>query len=337
MAGDYILMAGGAGYVGSHVNKYLHQLGYQTVVIDNLCRGHEEFVRWGEFVRGDLANKDDIRACFRKYPITGVMHFGAFAYVGESVETPAEYYENNVCNTLNLLNVMREFQVNRFIFSSTCSTYGVPLETPITEAHTQQPINPYGRSKLFVEQIARDFERAYGLKFVSLRYFNAAGADPDAEIGEKHDPETHLIPIVLDVALGGINEVRVFGTDYDTPDGTCIRDYIHVMDLAQAHASALHYLGDGGLSDAFNLGNGNGFSVRQVIETATEITGRKIRWVPSDRRPGDPPILIGSSEKARKVLHWAPQYADLRVIVGTAWKWQQKMRSASDRREQRSR
>ncbi len=257
-----IMIAGGAGYIGSHTNKLFHQRGYNTVVFDNLIYGHRSFAKWGEFVLGDLADRDQIRLCFRQYPIEAVMHFCAFAYVGESVTDPAKYYRNNVVNTINLLDIMREFNVPHFIFSSTCSTYGIPQRIPITEDHPQSPVNPYGWSKFIIEQILKDYERAYGIRHVNLRYFNAAGADPDAEVGELHDPETHLIPLVLDVAAGKRTDVRIFGTDYETPDGTCVRDYIHVTDLSDAHVLALDYLRNGSPSDSFDLERQSFFGTR---------------------------------------------------------------------------
>ena len=263
-----ILIVGGAGYIGSHLNKEISKKGIKTVIFDNLSYGHRDFVKWGTFEKGDLGNIEDIRSVFRKYPIEAVMHFAAFTYVGESVEDPQKYYLNNVKNTLNLLQVMLEENVKYFVFSSTCATYGNPVEIPITENHPQNPINPYGKGKLIVETVLKDYSDAYGLKYASLRYFNAAGADPDGDVGELHDPETHLIPLILDVAAGKREDIKIFGTDYDTPDGTCIRDYIHVTDLAEAHILALEYLQNGGKSDFFNLGNGNGFSVKEVIETA---------------------------------------------------------------------
>lgn len=321
-----ILIAGGAGYIGSHANKLFNQRGYETVVFDNLVYGHRSFVRWGDFVLGDLADRDQLRFCFRQYSIEAVMHFCAFAYVGESVTDPAKYYRNNVVNALNLLDTMREFHVPYLIFSSTCSTYGMPQRIPLTEDHPQSPVNPYGWSKFMIEQILKDYNNAYGIKYVSLRYFNAAGADPDADIGERHDPETHLIPLVLDVAAGKRPDVKIFGTDYDTPDGTCIRDYVHVTDLADAHILALNYLRGGGPSDSFNLGNGNGFSVREVIRTAEKVTGCAIKYVETDRRAGDPPVLIGSARKAMEILPWRPRCADLPVIIQTAWRWHQKER-----------
>lgn len=320
-----ILIVGGAGYIGSHLNKEINKRGYETVIFDNLSYGHEEFVKWGTFERGDLGNIDDIKSILNKYPIEAVMHFAAFAYVGESVKDPQKYYLNNVKNTLNLLQAMLEENVKQFIFSSTCATYGNPVEIPITENHPQNPINPYGRGKLIVEQILKDYSAAYGLNYASLRYFNAAGADPDGDVGELHDPETHLIPLILDVAAGKRENVKIFGTDYDTPDGTCIRDYIHVTDLADAHILALKYLQDNQKSDVFNLGNGNGFSVKEVIETAREITGNEIKAVEAERRQGDPPILIGSSHKAKEVLKWKPKYGDLSQIVETAWNWHKKL------------
>lgn len=316
-----ILIVGGAGYIGSHVNKLLNFYGYKTVVFDNLIYGHREFVKWGEFVLGDLSNKEQLRLCFRKYPIVAVMHFAAFAYVGESVIDPAKYYINNVSNTLNLLEVMREFGVQYFIFSSTCATYGIPKEIPITEQHPQNPINPYGKSKLMIEQILKDYDNAYGIKHINLRYFNAAGADPDCEIGECHEPETHLIPLALEVAAGRKDYIEIFGTDYDTPDGTCIRDYIHVNDLAIAHILALEYLLKENKSDSFNLGSEKGFSVREVIETVRKVTGKDIKVVESERRAGDPPVLVASSQKAKEILKWSPQFDRLETIIETAWKW----------------
>jgi UDP-glucose 4-epimerase len=317
-----IFIAGGAGYIGSHANKILNQKGYETVVYDNLVYGHREFCKWGHFVLGDIADKDQLRLCFKTYPIEAVMHYCAFCYVGESVEHPAKYYRNNVINTLNLLDVMVEYGVKNFIFSSSCATYGNPIEIPMTENHPQVPINPYGRTKLMVEQILKDYDRAYGIRHVCLRYFNAAGADPDAEIGEWHEPETHLIPLVLQVAAGRRDYIQVFGTDYDTPDGTCVRDYIHINDLAAAHIAALDYLKDGGASTAFNLGNGNGFSVKEVIQTAERITGKSIKIIEGPRRPGDPPTLVGNADKARKILNWRPRYEHLDEIIETAWRWE---------------
>ncbi|MFZ3138516.1 MAG: UDP-glucose 4-epimerase GalE [Thermodesulfovibrionales bacterium] len=316
-----ILVVGGAGYVGSHTNKLLHQKGYQTVVFDNLIYGHGDFVQWGEFFFGDLSNTEQIRLCFQKFPIEAVMHFSAFAYVGESVDNPAKYYKNNVANTLNLLEIMREFEVRYFIFSSTCATYGEPIEIPITETHPQKPINPYGKSKLIVEEILKDYDKAYGIRHINLRYFNAAGADPEAEIGERHNPETHLIPLTIYAALGLQDNIKIFGTDYPTKDGTCIRDYIHVTDLADAHIKAFEYLKATDKSDSFNLGNNNGHSVRDVINTVKKISKEDFKIIEDRRRAGDPAILIGSSQKAMNTLKWNPIYADIEKIVETAWNW----------------
>jgi len=320
---DMILVVGGAGYIGSHCVKELNLQGYKTVTFDNLVYGHREAVKWGEFEEGDMSDPDRLREVFAKYPIAGVMHFAAYAYVGESVTNPEKYYFNNVAATLNLLKVMREFHVDKFIFSSTCATYGVPTEIPIPETHGQNPINPYGKSKLMVEQILADYRRAYDLKTISFRYFNAAGADPDGEIGEGHDPETHLIPLVLGAVLGGPT-LKVFGDDYPTEDGTCIRDYIHVVDLARAHILGLERLLAGGESAIYNLGNGSGYSVKQVIETAERITGRKVPFEMGPRREGDPPALIGTARKAISELGWKPQYAQLDQIIETAWNWHRK-------------
>jgi UDP-glucose 4-epimerase len=320
-----ILIVGGAGYIGSHVNKMLNLHGFETVVFDNLSYGHRDFVKWGLFEEGDLGDMADIKRVFQKYPITAVMQFAAFTYVGESVEDPQKYYLNNFYNTLNLLEVMMEEKVNYFVFSSTCATYGDPVEIPITEDHPQNPINPYGKGKYMVEQVLEDYSKAYNLRYASLRYFNAAGADPDGEIGELHDPETHLIPLILDVALGNREDIKIFGTDYPTADGTCIRDYIHVLDLADAHIKALEYIQNNDLSDVFNLGNGQGFSVREVIDTVEKVTGKKIKASEVSRRPGDPPVLVGSALKARELLGWQPRFDDLSLIIDTAWCWQQKI------------
>jgi UDP-glucose 4-epimerase len=320
-----ILVTGGAGYIGSHCCKELSKKGFHPITIDNLVYGHKNFVKWGEFSQGDLGNPADIKKCFSRHKIDAVMHFAAYAYVGESVEDPLKYYENNLRNTIQLLHAVLEHDVKYFVFSSTCATYGNPEKTPIDENHPLNPINPYGRTKRMIEEILGDYQAAYGLKYISLRYFNAAGADPDAEVGEDHDPETHLIPLVLDVAAGKSQAIKVFGTDYQTPDGTCIRDYIHVTDLARAHILALQHLMDGANSSVYNLGNGQGFSVLEVIERARKITGKNITLENSDRRPGDPPVLIASNEKAIKELSWKPQYAEIDDIIGTAWRWHQKL------------
>jgi len=320
-----ILLTGGAGYIGSHVNKLLTNNHYETLIFDNLIYGHREFAKWGEFILGDLENTQQLELLFQKYKINAVMHFAAFAYVGESVVYPQKYYLNNLRNTLNLLQVMMKYDVKYFVFSSTCAVYGTPNLIPIPENHSLQPINPYGKSKLMLETILQDYSTAYGLKYVSLRYFNAAGADPDCEIGEWHCPETHLIPLVLDAAMQRRSNIEIFGTNYSTPDGTCIRDFIHVVDIAKAHILALKYLMNGGRSDAFNLGNGNGYSVKEVIETARKITKKNIKIKPCEKRPGDPPILVGSAKKANEVLGWKPEFCELEPILETAWAWHQKL------------
>jgi UDP-glucose 4-epimerase len=320
-----VLIAGGAGYIGSHINKELARRNARTVVFDNLLYGHREFVRWGDFILGDLSDENQLGLVFEKYRVDAVMHFSAFTFVNESVTDPAKYYVNNVVNTLNLLKAMKKHGVRHFIFSSSCATYGDPLKIPIPEDHPLNPINPYGRSKLMVEQMLADFSAAYGLRYVSMRYFNAAGADPDGDIGEWHDPETHLIPLVLDAALGVRSGVDIYGTDYDTEDGTCIRDYIHVCDLASAHIAALEYLRGGGESNVFNLGNGRGFSVRNIIDTAARVSGREIAVREVARRAGDPAVLIGDAAKAARVLGWRPGYADIGEIIETAWRWHTKL------------
>ncbi|GAB4246965.1 UDP-glucose 4-epimerase GalE [Deferrisoma sp.] len=321
---EAVLVAGGAGYIGSHVAKLLAQRGFHPVVVDNLERGHRWAARWGTFVEADLADREAVQAVLLEHRIRAVMHFAAYAYVAESVRDPGPYYRNNVATTLALLETMKEVESEFFIFSSTCATYGEPERVPIPEDHPQRPINPYGRTKLMVEQMLTDFETAYGMRHVNLRYFNAAGADPDGEIGEAHDPETHLIPLVLEVALGGRPHIAVFGTDYPTPDGTCIRDYIHVTDLAEAHVLALEHLLGGGESRSYNLGNGRGYSVREVIEEARRVTGREIPVLEARRRWGDPAVLVGSSEKIRRELGWEPRYPGLDVILETAWNWHRK-------------
>jgi len=320
-----ILIVGGAGYIGSHINKELTKQGYKTVIFDSLVKGYKEAVKWGDFFQGDLANIEDIRGVFKKYPIEAVLHFAAFIEVGESVKDPQKYYQNNVKNTLNLFQVMLENDVKKIIFSSTAATFGNPQYVPIDEKHPQIPINPYGQAKLMVEKILADYDLAYGLKYVALRYFNACGADLDGEIGENHNPESHLIPLILDAALGKREDIKIFGTDYPTVDGTCIRDYIHVNDLAQAHILALKKLMDGGESDCFNLGNGSGFSVRQVIEVAKKITGVDFKVTETERRAGDPPELIADSKKAKEILKWEPKYFDLETIISSAWNWHKQL------------
>ncbi len=316
-----ILVVGGAGYIGSYMCKYLAKNGYHPIVLDNLVYGHRQAVKWGLFIAGSMADAKLLDRIFKEHPIAAVMHFAAFCYVGESVEDPGKYYQNNVAATITLLEAMVENNIHHFIFSSSCAVYGEPVEIPITEQHPYSPINPYGRSKLMVEQILEDFRAAYGLEYVALRYFNAAGADPEGEIGEEHDPETHLIPLVLKTALGQRETINIFGNDYATKDGTCIRDYIHIDDLAQAHLLALDRLLSGLPGGQYNLGNGNGYSVKEVIEVARDITSKQIPAKIVERRPGDPAVLIGSSEKAFKELGWKPQFADLNAIVATAWQW----------------
>ncbi|MBW1740317.1 MAG: UDP-glucose 4-epimerase GalE [Deltaproteobacteria bacterium] len=316
-----ILVVGGAGYIGSHMAKCLFRKGYRPIVLDNLVCGHHGAVKYGPFFQGSINDASLLHKIFSDYAISAVMHFAAFCYVGESVKEPAKYYQNNVANTLALLEVMVERNIGRFIFSSSCAIYGEPVEIPIAEDHPQEPINPYGRTKVMVEQILDDFRKAYGVESVCLRYFNAAGADPDGELGEDHDPETHLIPLVLKAALGQRPLIEIFGDDYPTPDGTCIRDYIHINDLAQAHLLALERLFAGSPGGQYNLGNGEGYSVKQVIEIARRVTGKEIPARVVARRPGDPAVLISSSQKAMKDLGWRPEFPDLETIVETAWTW----------------
>lgn len=322
-----ILVTGGAGYIGSHSVLTLQKAGYEVIILDNLVYGHQDLVETVlkvKLIVGSTCDRSLLREIFANHQIDAVMHFAAYAYVGESVTQPAKYYNNNVVGTLTLLEAMLEANIHKFVFSSTCATYGVPDSVPITEDQSQNPINPYGMTKLMVEKILQDFNQAYDFRSVCLRYFNAAGADPEGNLGEDHHPETHLIPLVLQTALGHRESVSIFGTDYDTPDGSCIRDYIHVLDIAQAHILALEYLIDDGATDVFNLGNGSGFSVKEVIETARKITGKEIKVELSDRRPGDPPSLVGSGAKAQKILGWQPRYSNLDDIISHAWQWHQK-------------
>lgn len=318
-----ILVVGGAGYIGSHMVKYLHDKGHAVLTFDNLSTGYRNAVRYGDFVEGDLANPAALQNLFKRYAIDAVMHFASFIQVGESVTEPEKYYQNNVVNTLNLLKAMREAGVMRFIFSSTAATFGEPLYVPIDEKHPQQPVNPYGQSKLMVEKVLADYERAYGLQSVVLRYFNAAGADPLGELGERHEPETHLIPLVLQAASGRRDHITVFGRNYDTPDGTCIRDYIHVNDLCEAHGLALQHLLKGGGSRDYNLGNGQGFSVQEVIDVAKRVTGREIPVHEGLPRAGDPARLVANAKKIKSELGWSPIFEDLPVIVAHAWAWEQ--------------
>lgn len=317
------LVTGGAGYVGSHTVKELKERGCSVLVYDNLSRGHRWAVQGVEFVEGDLADERRLRELFSSNPISAVLHFAALASVEESVRYPQRYYENNVGNTLTLLRAMLNYGVKFFILSSTCAVYGNPKQIPIAEDHPLDPVNPYGMSKLMVERMLADYDSAHGLRYVSLRYFNAAGADPGGDLGEDHDPETHIIPRILQTALGKTSDLRIYGTDYPTKDGTCVRDYVHVTDLAAAHVLALQWLLDGGKSETFNLGTGRGHSVREVLETAQRVTNRPIPKIASERRPGDPPVLLASSEKAKRILGWTPKFQDLEGIISSAWKWHQ--------------
>ncbi|HBL10288.1 MAG TPA: UDP-glucose 4-epimerase GalE [Cyanobacteria bacterium UBA11162] len=321
-----ILVTGGAGYIGSHTVLALQKAGYEVIVLDNLVHGHREFVEdilQVELVVGDIGDRPTLDKIFATYTIAAVAHFAAYIAVGESVDNPAKYYRNNITGTLTLLEAMVAANVKKLVFPSTCAIYGMPKQVPMTEDHPQNPLNPYATSKSVMERMLADFDRAYDLRSIIFRFFNAAGANPDGLLGEDHHPETHLIPLVLLTALGKRDSIAILGTDYATPDGTCLRDYIHVADLAQAHILGIEYLLQGGKSEIFNLGNGNGFSVRQVIETAQQVTQKPIKTLECDRRPGDAPILVGSSEKARAILGWSAQYPDLKKIITDAWQWHQ--------------
>lgn len=318
-----VLVVGGAGYIGSHMVKRLAQSGHETVILDNFSTGHRDAVIAGSLIEGDLADRPGLERVLRD-GFDAVMHFASFIQVGESVREPAKYYRNNYANTLNLLEAMVAAGVTRFIFSSTAAVFGEPDYVPIDEAHAKRPINPYGLTKLMVEQTLADFDRAYGLRYAALRYFNAAGADPDGELGERHDPETHLIPLALRAVSGRGGPLKVFGRDYDTPDGTCIRDYIHVSDLCEAHLLALEALDAGGQSEAFNLGNGNGFSVQEVLDTVGSVTGARVPALDAPRREGDPARLVANAALAREVLGWRPRYQGLETIVAHAWAWERR-------------
>jgi UDP-arabinose 4-epimerase len=319
-----VLVTGGAGYIGSHTCKALARAGYLPVVYDNLLRGHEWAVKWGPLEKGDIRDRAKLSEVFARYKPATVLHFAGLAYVGESVADPGPYYDANVAGSLALVETMREHGSARIVFSSTCATYGTPDQLPIDEETPQKPINPYGASKLMVERILADFERAHGIHWTALRYFNVAGADLDGELGESHDPETHLVPLVLRAASGGQPAVSVFGTDYDTTDGTCIRDYIHVADLAAAHTLALRALEEGAPGRAYNLGIGRGFSVREVIAAAERITGLKVPFSICARRPGDPAALVSDAAKAREELGWRPEVTDLDAIIRSAWAWHER-------------
>jgi UDP-arabinose 4-epimerase len=316
-----VLVTGGAGYIGSHTCKALARAGYLPVTLDNLVCGHRDAVRWGPFVRGDIGDRALVRRVLREHRVSAVMHFAGYAYVGESMRNPGKYFDNNVCNSAALLDSMRAEGVERIVFSSTCATYGVPQRVPIDETHAQQPVNPYGESKLFVERMLEWYRGAHGLRYAALRYFNAAGADPDGEIGEDHEPETHVIPLLIDAALGRLPQFLILGTDYPTPDGSAIRDYVHVTDLAFAHVSALRGLESSGECLRLNLGTGTGHSVRDVIRMVEDVTGRTVPVKEAPRRPGDPPELVADSAQAREILGWIPRHSDLRTIISTAWRW----------------
>lgn len=317
-----ILVMGGAGYIGSQTVKYLKKHNFNVIVADNLVYGHRKAVPQDvPFYTADLADKDSLRPIFKENKIDGVIHFAAYTYVGESVQNPQKYYQNNVCGTVNLLSVMLENNVKKIVFSSTCATYGNPKYMPLDENHPQAPVSPYGKTKFIVEQIFKDYGVAYGLKYIALRYFNAAGADESGEIGEEHNPETHLIPLVLKTIKGELKELTVFGTDYDTPDGTCIRDYVHVEDLASAHFLALEHLDT--FSGFINLGTGRGTSVKEIIAAAEEVTGKKCPVVFGPRREGDPARLFADNKKAVSLLGWEIKYPNIKDIVRTAWKWEQ--------------
>ena len=321
-----ILLCGGAGYIGSHMLKWLALRGYRVTVLDNLSTGHREAVQWGELVAADLLDPASLERVFAGRRFDAVMHFCARSLVGESVAQPYDYYSNNVSGTLNLLQAMQRHGVAKLVFSSTAAVFGNPVSARIDEEHPKAPINPYGASKLMVERMLQDAASAYGLRSVALRYFNAAGASPEGDIGESHQPETHLIPNALRAALGTGPALKLFGDDYPTPDGTCVRDYVHVDDLAQAHERALAYMHAHEGAHAFNLGNGQGFSVREVIEAASRVAGRAVPFEVAPRRDGDPVTLVASSQRARAELGWSPAHASLDEIIGTAWRWHQSPR-----------
>ncbi len=323
----HILITGGAGYIGSHAAKVLAGAGLTPVVFDNFSRGHREAVRWGPLVEGDLADRAALERAFHEHPIEAVIHFAGYTYVGESMRDPGLYYRNNLINTLLLIEVMQAAAVRRIVFSSTAATYGMPERVPMSEDHRQQPVNPYGESKLAVEKALRWYGELHGFSWAALRYFNAAGADPDGQIGEDHSPETHLIPLAIDAARGLIPQLELYGTDYETPDGTALRDYIHVTDLGEAHLAALKYLQSGGESTAINLGTGRGSSVRQVITMVEKVSGKRVPVRECPRRPGDPPALVADATRAREVLGWQPRLSSLESIVDSAWKWHVRSKS----------
>ncbi len=319
-----VLVTGGAGYIGSHACKQLKKHGLNPIVYDNLSRGHEDFVKWGPLIRGDILDTTKVEQTLKQYQIEAVLHFAAFAYVGESVENPTLYYKNNVQGSLSLLEGMLKANVKKIIFSSTCATYGIPEKIPLTEELPQNPINPYGQTKLMIERILRDYAPAYGLKSVCLRYFNAAGADPESLIGENHEPETHIIPLAIESALKN-KILKIFGNDYPTPDGTCLRDYIHVTDLAEAHVLALKYLNTSDKNfDYFNLGNEKAFSVKEIVKAVEEVSNLKVNTEIYPRRAGDPATLVSDSTKAKNILKWTPEIKDIKEIIRTAYSWHKK-------------
>jgi UDP-arabinose 4-epimerase len=316
-----VLLTGGAGYVGSHTAKAIARAGYRPVVFDNCSTGNRAAVKWGPLVVGDLKNGRLVRDTIRRYGVSVVVHFAAHAHVSESMAQPLRYFRNNIGNTLSLLEAQYSLGVKYFVFSSSCATYGIPNELPITDSHPQCPVSPYGESKLCVERVLRWCGECYGLRWVALRYFNAAGADPDGEIGESHTPETHLVPRIIEAARKKTPEFTIYGNDYATPDGTAVRDYVHVTDLADAHLRAIEYLREGGDSRALNLGTGRGYSVREVIASVEQLTDKMIRTLKCARRNGDPPILVADCSGAAEALGWSPVHSDLKEIVGTAWRW----------------
>ncbi|MEM9739094.1 MAG: UDP-glucose 4-epimerase GalE [Pseudomonadota bacterium] len=322
--GSTVLVTGGAGYFGSHCCKAFQQAGWTVVVYDNLSRGWRDLVRYGDMIEGDILDRASLDSAIAAVKPDAIAHFAAFSYVGESVTQPGIYYRNNTMGTVSILDAMVAAGIDKLIFSSTCATYGVPERMPLVETTPQNPINPYGWSKLFVEKILDDYDRAHGLKSVKLRYFNAAGADFETEIGERHEPETHLIPIALQGQLRDGFDLTIFGDDFDTRDGTCVRDYIHVMDLADAHLRALDYLQAGNASDVFNLGTGTGTTVLEIVEAVERVSGAPVARTIGPRREGDPPALVASADKARDILGWEPRHSDIDTIINTAWNWHQK-------------
>ena len=317
-----ILVVGGAGYIGSHMVKQLAQSNHEVITLDNLSCGYKDAVKYGELVIGDLGDKNTLDKLFRSHKFDAVMHFAAFIEVGESVINPAKYYHNNVSNTHVLLDAMVRHDIEHFIFSSTAAIFGEPQYTPIDEAHPQHPINPYGRTKLMVEHMLEDYDEAYGLKSSCMRYFNAAGADPDGELGERHNPESHLVPLILQAASGRRENIKIFGQDYPTDDGTCVRDYVHINDLCEAHSLALARMQKTGSSTRYNLGNSKGFSVQQVIDAAKQVSGKDFKVITTERRAGDPAILVADSTLAKQELGWQPRFDQLETIIETAWQWE---------------